>query len=109
MYGFSVKDSGIGIRPDQLPNLFKAFSQVDSSINRKYGGTGLGLVICERLVKIMGGEILVDSIYGQGSVFSFNIQTEAGTSTHDKVTDDVKIAEIAGKRNYLLVAARPVR
>lgn len=100
--GFSVKDSGIGIRPDQLPNLFKAFSQVDSSINRKYGGTGLGLVICERLVKIMGGEILVDSIYGQGSVFSFNIQTEAGTSTHDKVTDDVKIAEIAGKRILLV-------
>ncbi|MCF0054976.1 hybrid sensor histidine kinase/response regulator [Dyadobacter sp. CY356] len=100
--GFSVKDSGIGIRQDQMPNLFKAFTQVDSSINRKYGGTGLGLVICERLVRIMGGEIVVKSVYGQGSVFSFSIQTQAGTGLERNVTESLKITEISGKRVLLV-------
>ena len=75
---FDVKDSGIGIPKDKLSRLFKAFSQVDSSTTRKYGGTGLGLVISERLVKLMGGEIKVDSEEGQGTTFSFNIQCKVG-------------------------------
>ncbi|MEO6685326.1 MAG: response regulator, partial [Dyadobacter sp.] len=100
--GFSVKDNGIGIRADQLPNLFKAFTQVDSSINRKYGGTGLGLVICERLVKIMGGEIVVNSILGQGSIFSFNIKSQAGQRSVDNVTEVIKISEISGIRVILV-------
>lgn len=58
--------------------MFKAFSQVDSSTTRKYGGTGLGLVISERLVKLMGGTIWVESEEGQGTTFSFNMQTQAG-------------------------------
>ena len=74
--GFSVKDTGIGIPEDKLPKLFKAFSQVDSSTTRKYGGTGLGLVICERLVQLMGGEIWAVSDFGEGSVFSFSIKTQ---------------------------------
>ncbi|MDB5121495.1 MAG: histidine kinase [Sphingobacteriales bacterium] len=75
---FDVKDSGIGIPKDKLPRLFKAFSQVDSSTTRQYGGTGLGLVISERLIKLMGGKISVDSEVGVGTTFSFNIQTKAG-------------------------------
>jgi signal transduction histidine kinase/ligand-binding sensor domain-containing protein/CheY-like chemotaxis protein len=71
--GFEVKDTGIGIPPDKANRLFKAFSQVDPSITRKYGGTGLGLVICDKLINLMGGRIQVKSELGKGSVFSFSI------------------------------------
>ena len=76
---FDVRDTGIGIPADKMSRLFKAFSQVDSSTTRKYGGTGLGLVICEKLVALMGGHIGVTSEPGQGTTFSFTIQTVAGT------------------------------
>lgn len=70
---FEVKDTGIGIKPAQLDKLFKPFNQIDSTITRKYGGTGLGLVICERLIKLMGGTIAVESKENAGSCFSFAI------------------------------------
>jgi signal transduction histidine kinase/ligand-binding sensor domain-containing protein/CheY-like chemotaxis protein len=73
--GFSIKDTGIGIPADKIDRLFKAFSQVDSSTTRKYGGTGLGLVICEKLVKMMGGNISVQSAPKEGTTFLFNIKT----------------------------------
>jgi signal transduction histidine kinase/ligand-binding sensor domain-containing protein/ActR/RegA family two-component response regulator len=71
---FEIRDTGIGIAEDQLQKLFKPFNQVDSSISRQYGGSGLGLVICERLIKLMGGTITVESTLGQGSCFMFDIQ-----------------------------------
>lgn len=72
---FKIKDSGIGIPKNQLGKLFQAFNQIDSSVSRKYGGTGLGLVISERLVTLMGGNISATSEFGNGSTFSFYIRS----------------------------------
>jgi signal transduction histidine kinase/DNA-binding response OmpR family regulator/HPt (histidine-containing phosphotransfer) domain-containing protein len=69
---FSVRDTGIGIAPAQQETMFEAFSQADSSIGRKYGGVGLGLAICRRLVDLMGGRLAVQSAPGAGAAFSFD-------------------------------------
>jgi len=70
---FSVSDTGIGIPNDKIETLFESYSQADRSTTRTYGGTGLGLTISKKLVELMGGELMVSSKVGKGSVFSFNL------------------------------------
>jgi len=71
---FTVADTGIGIPPDKLPQIFSSFEQADSSTTRKYGGSGLGLAIVKRLTELMGGQLTVKSELGKGSRFSFTAQ-----------------------------------
>ncbi|MPN52927.1 Signal transduction histidine-protein kinase BarA [bioreactor metagenome] len=68
---FSVKDSGIGIKQEDMHKLFRPFSQIDSTPGKKYGGTGLGLAISQRIIQAFGSEIKVDSFPGKGSRFYF--------------------------------------
>jgi len=89
---FEVHDTGIGIPPETLNRLFGAFEQADSSTTRRYGGTGLGLVITKRLAEMMGGEVGVDSAPGVGSTFWFTVRLKK-TPPHDSSEPSTEIAE----------------
>ena len=73
---FAASDTGIGMTEEQLGRLFEAFSQAEASTRSKYGGTGLGLTISRHFCRLMGGDLTVESIYGEGSTFTVRLPAE---------------------------------
>ena len=98
-----VSDTGIGIPPERVSKLFQAFTQVDASTTRKYGGTGLGLAIVRRLSQLMGGDVGIESVEGQGSTFIFTLLTTAASGPQQPYMQR-NVANFVGKR--LLVVDR---
>ncbi|MCL1878948.1 MAG: ATP-binding protein [Defluviitaleaceae bacterium] len=102
---FEVVDTGIGISKDQQARLFDAFEQVESAASRKFGGVGLGLAICKRIVGAMGGEILIDSEPGKGAKFMFTLRFEVGDSERGSFggVDNMQISPTFENCRLLLV------
>lgn len=112
---FAVVDTGIGLTPEQASRLFQPFAQADESTTRKFGGTGLGLLLCKRLINLMDGSIDVKSILGEGSTFSFTLSlassemveeiVDRGVSANDGLLHEQgKTSATDGSRTSLLVA-----
>ncbi len=96
---FAVKDTGIGIEQEKIDKLFKIFTQVDASVTRQYGGTGLGLAISKQLCEKMGGNIWVESTFGQGATFHFTILV---SSTTGKLSDAYNTVVLTGKKILII-------
>lgn len=90
IFHFFVRDTGIGIKESQKEKLFKAFSQADSSTTRKFGGTGLGLIISNMLAQKMNSQIFVDSVFGKGSTFHFKLELECQSKNNPQEFLDIK-------------------
>ncbi|MDR3234814.1 MAG: response regulator [Planctomycetaceae bacterium] len=94
---FAVSDTGIGIKPELVGKIFRPFEQADASTSRHYGGTGLGLSISQRIVELMGGNLKCESVFGEGTVFSFTVSfgidaetaEESGTAKQEIKEDNV--------------------
>ncbi len=100
---FSVKDSGKGIRPEDLEHLFEAFQQLDLTNNKYIEGTGLGLTISKQLVELMGGSIRVESTFGEGSEFLFDIPQKLAKTEVKKVEEEVLLNFITPNVKILIV------
>jgi two-component system sensor histidine kinase/response regulator len=97
---FSISDTGIGISQEQIKNLFSPFQQADVSTTRKFGGTGLGLVICRRIVEMMDGDLILESTPGKGSTFSFNAFFNLAETTEED--EQILASEINGRKALLV-------
>ena len=92
---FIVRDTGIGMSPEQVEQLFQPFHQADFSITRKYGGTGLGLAICKRLIEMMGSQFQVQSTLGEGSRFEFKVRFEKAKSEVPEIAAGITLEHAA--------------
>src|SRR5204862_6006464 len=96
---FAVRDTGIGIAPEHIGSVFKEFAQADSTMTRRYGGTGLGLAISQRLVRLMGGNLLVQSEVGRGSEFSFTLTLPVDAAMLERAAG---VAALGGRRMLIV-------
>ena len=108
-FDFAVKDSGAGIAPADLERLFQPFTQVDASSTRRFGGTGLGLTISRRMANIMGGDITVESVLGEGSTFTFSVEAVVVEWARAEEAQPI-VAEVDGGQalSVLVVEDHPV-
>jgi hypothetical protein len=108
---FTIADTGMGIAKDQLPHIFESFSQAAVDITRKYGGTGLGLTICQNLLAMQGGTISVDSEPGKGTSFSFHIAYGCEpnlTADHQKTKSPQDSEKAFEGKHFLVVEDNPI-
>jgi len=107
---FRVSDTGVGLEQGKLADIFTPFTQVDSSVTRKFGGTGLGLAICKQLVDLMNGKIGIDSEFGKGSTFWFTIPMTAVASEEpkDDLEESLLVETSIPSANILIAEDNPV-